>query len=104
MDLKLDGTEKILASTPLVIRTLLTGLPEEVQCADYGPETWSPHEVIGHLIHGEKTDWIPRVRLIMQSGDKVTFEPFDCNGHKGLCREKTTGELLDLFASLRAAI
>ena len=51
MDFKLDGTEKILASTPQVIRTLLTGLPEEVQCADYGPETWSPHETAASCRH-----------------------------------------------------
>jgi hypothetical protein len=98
----LDGTGQILARTPPVIRTLLDGLPDELVRANYGPNTWSPHEVVGHLIHGEKTDWMPRLRLIMQ-GQESTFEPFDRNGHKTICREKTTSELLSLFASLREA-
>jgi len=103
MEFTLDGTGKILANTPRVLRSLVEGLPEELMKADYGPGTWSPHEVIGHLIHGEKTDWIPRARIIMQTGEAVPFEPFDRNGHKALCREKTTAELLDLFQSLRIA-
>jgi hypothetical protein len=98
----IDGTGQILARTPRVIRTLLDGLPDELARANYGPNTWSPHEVVGHLIHGEKTDWMPRLRLIMQ-GREPTFEPFDRNGHQAICREKTTGELLALFSSLREA-
>jgi hypothetical protein len=103
MEFTLDGTGAVLANTPRVLRSLLEGLPEELVKANYGPETWSPHEVIGHLIHGEKTDWIPRARIIMRAGEAVPFEPFDRNGHKALCREKTTAELLDLFESLRIA-
>jgi len=94
-----DGTGQILARTPRVIRTLLDGLSDELLRANYGPSTWSPHEVVGHLIHGEKTDWMPRLRLIMQG--ESTFEPFDRNGHQAICREKTTGELLSVFNSLR---
>jgi hypothetical protein len=86
-----------------VLRALLEGLPDELARANYGPGTWSPHEVVGHLIHGEQTDWVPRARLILEQGDAVAFEPFDRGGHAALCREKTTGELLDLFASLREA-
>ncbi|HLN30258.1 MAG TPA: DinB family protein, partial [Gemmataceae bacterium] len=67
MEFSLDGTGTLLASTPRVLRTLLAGLPKGLVQANYGPETWSPHEVIGHLIHGEKTDWMPRARLIMQA-------------------------------------
>jgi len=103
MEFSLDGTGTLLASTPRVLRALLAGLPKGLVQANYGPETWSPHEVIGHLIHGEKTDWMPRARLIMQAGEAVAFEPFDRNGHIALCHEKTTGELLDLFESLRIA-
>jgi hypothetical protein len=101
MEFALDGTGVILSRTPRVLRALLDGLPEELLRASYGPATWSPHEVIGHLIHGEKTDWMPRVRLILQAGEAVAFEPFDRNGHISLCREKRTVELLDLFDSLR---
>jgi len=96
----LDGTGQILARTPGVIRTLLDGLPDELAHANYGSNTWSPHEVVGHLIHGEKTDWMPRLRMIMKGGES-TFEPFDRDGHKSLCREKTTSELLSLFSTLR---
>jgi hypothetical protein len=103
MNFELDGSGQILARTPDVLRTLLDSLPEELVRTNYGPGTWSPHEVVGHLIHGERTDWMPRVRQIMTRGESVVFEPFDRNGHAGMCREQTTGELLQLFASLRQA-
>jgi hypothetical protein len=103
MDFDFQGSGKILARTPLLLRTLLEGLPDSLAQANYGEGTWSPHEVVGHLIHGERTDWMPRVRLILQRGDAVAFEPFDRGGHAALCREKTLGELLSLFASLREA-
>jgi hypothetical protein len=96
----LEGTGQILSRTPWVIRTLIEGLPDKLLHANYGPNTWSPHEVVGHLIHGEKTDWMPRLRLIMQGGES-TFEPFDRNGHVSLCLEKSTGELLSMFAAVR---
>jgi hypothetical protein len=103
MDFHLDGTGRILANTPRVLRSLLEGLPEQLVRANYGPGTWSPHEVVGHLIHGEKTDWIPRARLITQTGEAIAFEPFDRKGHIALCHDKTTDELLGLFESLRIA-
>jgi hypothetical protein len=103
MEFNLETSGKILARTPGVLRTLLSELPESLACANYGPGTWSPHEVVGHLVHGEKTDWMPRARLIMEQGEAVAFEPFDRAGHRPLCREKTLAELLDLFAALREA-
>jgi hypothetical protein len=103
MEFQIDGTGQMLARTPRVLRTLAEGLPDGLMLANYGPGTWSPHEVIGHLIHGEKTDWMPRARLILEVGDAIAFEPFDRDGHIALCREKTTAELLDLFESLRMA-
>jgi DinB family protein len=103
MEFNLPGIESILARTPQTLRTLLEGLPDELVRTNYGPDTWSPHEVIGHLIHGEKTDWLPRARLILQAGEAVAFEPFDRNGHVALCHERSPDELLDLFESLRIA-
>jgi hypothetical protein len=103
MECNLDWIQTILARTPVVLRTLLGGLPDELVRSNYGPETWSPHDIVGHLIHGEKTDWMPRVRHILQTGDAIPFEPFDRNGHVTLCREKAPRELLDLFESLRTA-
>jgi hypothetical protein len=102
MAFSLDRVEQILARTPPTLRALLGGLPDDLVRADYGAGTWSPHDVLGHLIHGERTDWIPRARLILRSDDAVPFEPFDRGGHVPLCREKTPGELLDLFESARA--
>jgi hypothetical protein len=103
MEFDIDGNGKILARTPQIIRNLLSGLPPELVQVNYGPQTWSPHEVIAHLIHGERTDWISRAKLILKSGDAVPFEPFDRNGHVALSQEKTTGELLDLFQMHRSA-
>lgn len=92
---------QILARTPDVVRSLLEGSPDELVHANYGTGTWSPHEVVGHLIHGELTDWMPRVRAIMRHGEAVAFEPFDRAGHQSLCEERSLAELLDYFASLR---
>lgn len=103
MDFTLETGGAVLARTPGVLQALLGGLPDELAYANYGPGTWSPHEVVGHLIHGEKTDWIPRARLILEKGDAVAFEPFDRDGHRSLCREQQLPELLDLFASFRQA-
>ena len=101
MEFSLDGTGMVLANTPHVLRTLVAGLPEQLLQTNYGPNTWSPHEVVAHLIHCETTDWLPRARLILQAGETVAFEPFDRNGHIALSREMTTGALLDMFESHR---
>ncbi len=103
MEFNLERDVSILARTPRVLLTLLAGLPEELSHRDYGPGTWSPHEIVGHLIHGERTDWVPRARLILRHGASVAFEPFDRQGHVALCREKSLAELLELFDSLRRA-
>lgn len=94
---------QVLARTPSVLRSLLGGLPDELLRAGYGPGSWSPHEIVGHLIHGERTDWIPRARHILEHGESVPFAPFDRQGHAVLCRSHDTGELLDLFERERAA-
>jgi hypothetical protein len=103
MRFDLEGSGKILARTPRLLRTLLEALPDALVRANYGAGTWSPHEVVGHLIHGERTDWIPRTRWILVHGEALAFEPFDRDGHAALCRDHTSGELLDLFATLREA-
>lgn len=93
----------VLARTPAVLRCLLDGLGDEWVRASYGPDTWSPHEVVGHLIFGDRTDWIPRARWILQYGESRPFQPFDRNGHAELCRRHSTAELLDMFAAERRA-
>jgi len=93
----------LLARTPSVLHALLGGLADQWTKADYGPDTWSPHQVVGHLIFGERTDWIPRARLILEHGESRPFEPFDRNGHVDLCRRHSTTELLDVFEQERRA-
>jgi len=68
----------ILARTPAVLDTWLRGLPEPwLDARPEGPESFSPRDVLGHLIGGERTDWIPRARMILERGEAATFEPFD---------------------------
>src|SRR5262249_14433131 len=69
--------------------------------ATEGPDSWSPFDVVGHLIHGERTDWIPRARLILESGERTPFEPFDRTAMFEASRGRTLDELLDTFATWR---
>ncbi len=101
MDFDLESSVAILKRTPRVVSMLLTGLGEEWTKANYGPNTWSPCEIVGHLIWGDRTDWIPRARHILQYGREQPFEPFDRAGHDALCQEYDLAELLDIFATER---
>jgi hypothetical protein len=89
-----------LTRTPQVLNALLVGLPEEVVRADEGPGTWSPRQIVVHLIEGERTDWIRRARIILECGRRRTFEPFEREPPK---RVRSTGELIAEFASAREA-
>jgi hypothetical protein len=93
----------VLARTPAVLRALLDGLPDPWIRADEGPNTWNPFDVIGHLVHGERTDWIPRAEIILEHGEARTFDVFDRFARLEASRGNSLGELLDLFAELRAA-
>jgi len=93
----------VLERTPEVVRTMISGLSPEWVHSDYGPATWSVHQVIGHLIWGEETDWIPRVKHILARGAEIPFESFDRQGHESLCALHATVELLDMFAERRAS-
>jgi hypothetical protein len=95
--------EAVLVRTPATLRALLADVPEPWLGASEGPGTFSPRDVLGHLIHGEKTDWIPRVRMILDSGDSRPFVPFDRVGFGENIKGVPTNALLDEFASLRAA-
>lgn len=102
MEFDLEESIAVLERTPSVLRRLLEGLPEEWTHGDEGPETWSPFDVVGHLIDGEETDWMPRARIILARGDDPRFEPYDRFRHLRLNQGKTLGELLDRFEELRA--
>lgn len=90
----------VLERTPSALRALLGGLPAPWLTADEGPDTFSPFENVGHLVHGERADWIPRARLILaQQGQP--FEPFDRFAHRRDAAGKPLAELLDEFERLR---
>lgn len=92
----------ILERTPGTLRALLAGLPEAWLEADEGPETFSPMDVLGHLIHGEETDWIPRIEIILEHGESRPFTPFDRFAFRERCRGWSNARLLDRFEALRA--
>ena len=101
MNYDLGKSLLILERTPDVLRALLQDLPEAWTHRGYGPQTWTAQQVVGHLIWGERTDWMPRARHLLEHGDEVAFEPFDRDGHRRLCEETSLSELLDLFSSER---
>jgi hypothetical protein len=91
----------ILARTPGTLDALLRGLPDGWIAAHEGGETWSPFDVIGHLIHGERTDWVPRARIIREHGEARAFEKFDRFAQLALSQGRTLDSLLDEFTALR---
>jgi hypothetical protein len=102
MSFELDEAIALLERTPAALRALLGGLPEPWIVADEGPETFSAFDNVGHLIHGERADWIPRARIILAQGANRRFEPFDRFAQKRESQGKSLAELLDGFARLRA--
>src|SRR6476469_5586104 len=102
MQFELDRSVAVLERTPSTLRTMLSGLPREWIGATEGPETWSPYVIVGHLIHGERTDWIPRARIILAQGADRRFTPYDRFAQFRDSQGRSLGELLDQFARLRA--
>ena len=102
MEPELEQTTSLLARTPAALDALLRDLPDAWTFRNEGEGTWTAFDVVGHLIHCEETDWMPRVRMIMQFGDSRTFEPFDREGHAQAIAGKSLGQLLDELAHLRA--
>lgn len=98
----LERSIEILSRTPATLRALLGGLPESWTMADCGPETFSPFDVVGHLIHGERTDWIARMHWILEKGVRESFPPFDRFAQQRESRGKSLATLLEEFEALRA--
>ncbi|HWP38759.1 MAG TPA: DinB family protein [Gemmatimonadales bacterium] len=98
---ELEEALAILDRTPAVLRALLAGLPEAWVTCNEGPETWSPYDVMGHLISGEASDWIPRARMILEHGERRTFEPFNRTAFVEQSKGKTLTQLLDDFEAAR---
>ena len=101
MRVEMSHVFEVLERTPDALRSLLGGLSDDWTLPNEGPETFSPHDVVGHLIHGEKTDWIPRVRVILEHGASKPFEPFDRFGFRAYATGVPIDSLLDEFARLR---
>jgi len=101
MDFQLETAVPVLRRTPAVVRELLAGLPDEWTGSTEGPGTWSPFDIVGHLIHGERTDWVPRVEHILRHGESVAFPPFDREAMFAASRGQSLSALLNTFAALR---
>lgn len=101
MEFQLEHATGILRRTPATLNSLLRHLPEEWTLSTEGPESWSAFDVVGHLIHGEEADWIPRAKIILAHGESRSFEPFDRFAMFEKSRGKSLGDLLDTFERLR---
>jgi len=101
MEHDLELTVAVLERTPATLNALLRDLPDEWTRQNEGEKTWSAFDVVGHLIHGERTDWLPRARRILEFGDSKPFDPFDRLAQERESRGKSLPQLLDEFAELR---
>jgi hypothetical protein len=98
----LEQSISLLTRTPAALDALIRDLPEAWILRNEGESTWSVFDVVGHLVHGERTDWIPRVRMVLQFGETRTFVPFDRWGQAQESQDKSLEHLLDEFARLRS--
>lgn len=102
MDFSIEKSIEILERTPLVVSSYLKGLSNDWVFNNEGQDTWSPFDIVGHLIHGEKTDWITRTKIILEQGENITFQPFDRFAQFDDSKGKTLDQLLEEFTRLRA--
>jgi hypothetical protein len=103
MEHNLDQTLALLTRTPDVLAALLRGMPTSWTLGNEGQGSWSPFDVVAHLIHAEHDNWIPRARCILDHGEDQAFAPFDREGNLSQSRDKTLDQLLSAFAQARAA-
>lgn len=103
MEFDLEHAKEILGRTPRVLRTLLQDVSKDWTRSNEGPDTWSPYDVIGHLIHGERTDWMARAEIILSEGKEKPFAPFDRFAQFRESEGKSLEELLDEFETARHA-
>jgi DinB superfamily len=101
MEFELQQTISLLSCTPSALKALLRDLPQTWTLGKEGGKTWSPFDIVGHLIHGERTDWMVRAGIILQHGESRPFDPFDRLAQTRESQGKSLAELLDEFARLR---
>jgi hypothetical protein len=102
MQHNLPHTISLLSRTPAALNAFLLDLPETWTLRNEGENTWSTFDIVGHLIHGERTDWMPRARMILQFGETKAFESFDRWGQEQEREGKSLAQLLDEFARVRS--
>jgi DinB superfamily len=98
----LEDSVALLSRTPATLNALLRNLPDSWTLRNEGENTWSPSDIVAHLIHAERADWIPRAKMILKFGETRAFEPFQRGGHVRESTGKTLPQLLDEFARVRA--
>ena len=101
MEVCLEEATALLARTPAVLSGLMNGIPQAWLDCREGPKTFSPIDVLGHLIYADQVDWLPRIRIILEQGEARPFDPFDRVGFEELIAGKSVEELLNTFATLR---
>ena len=102
MEQNLQYTIALLSRTPAALNGLLRDLPEAWTHSNEGDNTWNVFDVVGHLIHADRTDWLPRARKILQFGESQPFDPFDRLGQVKASQGKSLPQLLDEFAQVRS--
>ncbi len=103
MQFELDQGIDILRRSPAILREMLHGLDDRWTMSNYGPDTFSPYDVMGHLVYGERSDWLGRAKIILEHGESRAFDQFDRYAMYEDSKGKTIGDLLEEFARLRAA-
>lgn len=101
MEFELNKSVEILQRTPKILRILLGNLPMDLTHQNEGGDSWSAFEILGHLIHGERTDWVPRVKILLGKNETKEFEPFDRFAHLQSSKGKSLNELITQFEKLR---
>jgi len=101
MKFVLNNALELLERTPRVVDSLLQDISDDWSTGSPVEGSWSPYDIVGHLIHAEKTDWIPRMRIILSNGTDRKFEPFDRNAQFSESKGKSLRQLIDEFALVR---
>jgi DinB superfamily len=97
----LPDTIALLSRTPATLDALLRGLSKAWAHSNEGKDTWTAFDIVGHLVVGERTDWMPRARIILENGEARAFDPFDRFAQSKESKDKSLEQLLDEFACLR---
>lgn len=101
MKFQVTQAVEILENTPKVLNSLLGNLSDDWTASTENRDDWNPFDIVGHYIHGEETDWIPRAEIILKQGENRTFEPFDRFAQFEASKGKSLNELLETFAERR---